>query len=122
MKNKKEQIEELSKNTLTGYVHSAMSDRSRRDEKMYKTLDKQRKSFSKVRHKNITKMMDKNEKRSSGIQTARNKLKEDIANVAGTGGFSGSSAAAGPVAGYDPILGKMQRRKKLKNFKEYVSK
>ena len=43
-------------------------------------------------------------------------------SVAGTGGFTGSAAAAGPVAGFDPILGKTQRRKKLKSFKSYVSK
>ena len=43
-------------------------------------------------------------------------------SVAGTGGFTGSASAAGPVAGFDPILGKTQRRKKLKPFKEYVRK
>lgn len=31
-------------------------------------------------------------------------------NAAGTGGFSGGSAAAGPVAGYDPILISLVRR------------
>jgi hypothetical protein len=66
-------------------------------------------------------MMDKNEKRSSGIQSALNKLTTEM-SVAGTGGFTGSAAAAGPVAGFDPILGKTQRRKKLKSFKNYVSK
>ena len=43
-------------------------------------------------------------------------------SVVGTGGFTGSAAAAGPVAGFDPIMGKTQRRKKLKPFKEYVRK
>ena len=31
-------------------------------------------------------------------------------NSAGTGGFSGSSAAAGPVAGFDPVLISLIRR------------
>jgi hypothetical protein len=118
---KKEQIEELSKTTLTGYVHSAMSDRGRRDDKISKSLEKQRDSFSKTRHKNVSKMMDKNEKRSSGIQSALNKLTTEM-SVVGTGGFTGSAAAAGPVAGFDPILGKTQRRKKLKSFKNYAGK
>jgi hypothetical protein len=43
-------------------------------------------------------------------------------SVAGTGGFTGSAAAAGPVAGFDPVLGKMQRRKKLKSFKQYANR
>jgi hypothetical protein len=37
--------------------------------------------------------------------------------TAGTGGFSGSAAATGPNAGYDPVLNfkkKVQKRKKLK--------
>lgn len=37
-------------------------------------------------------------------------LLETHANAAGTGGFSGSAAAAGPVAGYDPILISLVRR------------
>jgi hypothetical protein len=53
-------------------------------------------------------------------QTKEKEIKE--MSVAGTGGFTGSAAAAGPVAGFDPILGKMQRRKKLKSFKSYASK
>lgn len=37
-------------------------------------------------------------------------LTESPTNAAGTGGFSGSAAAAGPVAGYDPILISLVRR------------
>ena len=37
-------------------------------------------------------------------------LNESITNAAGTGGFSGSASAAGPVAGYDPILISLVRR------------
>ena len=40
----------------------------------------------------------------------------------GAGGYTGSAASKGPVAGYDPVLGKVDRRnKKQKNYpKEYV--
>ena len=37
-------------------------------------------------------------------------LNESITNSAGTGGFSGSASAGGPVAGYDPILISLVRR------------
>tara|TARA_B100000287_G_scaffold341901_1_gene328507 strand:- start:18 stop:239 length:222 start_codon:yes stop_codon:yes gene_type:complete len=42
-------------------------------------------------------------------------LREEMmtANAPGTqGGFSSSAPAKGPRAGFDPLLGKMQRRKK----------
>ena len=40
----------------------------------------------------------------------------------GAGGYTSSADAKGPVAGYDPVLGKVDRRnKKQKNYpKEYV--
>ena len=40
----------------------------------------------------------------------------------GAGGYTSSADAKGPVAGYDPVLGKVDRRKKKsKNYpKEYV--
>ena len=40
----------------------------------------------------------------------------------GAGGYTGSSDPKGPVAGYDPVLGKVDRRnKKQRNYpKEYV--
>lgn len=37
-------------------------------------------------------------------------LMETPTNAAGTGGFSGAAAAAGPVAGYDPVLISLVRR------------
>ena len=51
-------------------------------------------------------------------------MNEDAPTMSvGTGGFSGSSAATGPVAGFDPLLGqkKVKRRKygtKKKEVKE----
>ena len=40
----------------------------------------------------------------------------------GAGGYTGAADSKGPVAGYDPVLGKVDRRKKkTKNYpKEYV--
>ena len=40
----------------------------------------------------------------------------------GAGGYTGSADSKGPVAGYDPVLAKVDRRsKKQKNYpKEYV--
>ena len=40
----------------------------------------------------------------------------------GAGGYTGSADSKGPVAGYDPVLGKIYRRnKKQRNYpKEYV--
>ena len=50
-------------------------------------------------------------------------LKEEGPTMSvGAGGYTGSADAKGPVAGYDPELGKIDRRnKKQKNYpKEYV--
>ena len=47
-------------------------------------------------------------------------LREEMS--VGAGGYTGAADAAGPVAGYDPVMGKVDRRKKKqKNYpKEYV--
>ena len=50
-------------------------------------------------------------------------LKEEGPTMSvGAGGYTSSADAKGPVAGYDPVLGKVDRRnKKQKNYpKEYV--
>ena len=49
-------------------------------------------------------------------------LKESSTMSVGAGGYTGSADSKGPVAGYDPVLGKVDRRKKkTKNYpKEYV--
>ena len=49
-------------------------------------------------------------------------LKESPTMSVGAGGYTGSADPEGPVAGYDPVLGKVDRRKKkAKNYpKEYV--
>jgi hypothetical protein len=50
------------------------------------------------------------ENQATEMQKANQMLSEAPTNVAGTGGFSGGSAAAGPVAGFDPILISLVRR------------
>jgi hypothetical protein len=50
------------------------------------------------------------ENQEKAMAEERGILSESITNAAGTGGFSGSSTAAGPVAGYDPILISLVRR------------
>ena len=49
-------------------------------------------------------------------------LKESPTMSVGAGGYTSSADAKGPVAGYDPVLGKVDRRnKKQKNYpKQYV--
>jgi len=50
-------------------------------------------------------------------------LKEEGPTMSvGAGGYTGSADAKGPVAGYDPVLGKIDRRnKKQRNYpKKYV--
>ena len=49
-------------------------------------------------------------------------LKESPTMSVGAGGYTSSADAKGPVAGYAPVLGKVDRRnKKQKNYpKEYV--
>ena len=50
-------------------------------------------------------------------------LKEEGPTMSvGAGGYTGAADTKGPVAGYDPVLGKVDRRnKKQKNYpKEYV--
>lgn len=72
-----EQIEEISKQLATGYMHSAISDRARTDKKVSDAMEKQRSSWSKVRHKNITKMMDKSQKRTQGISMALSRVQKE---------------------------------------------
>ena len=50
------------------------------------------------------------ENQATEMQKANQMLNEGPTVVAGTGGFSGGAAAAGPVAGFDPILISLVRR------------
>jgi hypothetical protein len=50
------------------------------------------------------------ENQANEMQKANQMLFEAPTSVAGTGGFSGGSASAGPVAGFDPILISLVRR------------
>ena len=60
--------------------------------------------------------------RLEGICEMVRTLKESPTMSVGAGGYTSSADAKGPVAGYDPVLGKVDRRKKkAKNYpKEYV--
>ena len=55
-------------------------------------------------------------------QMVRTLKEEGPTMTVGAGGYTGSADAKGPVAGYDPVLGKIDRRnKKQKNYpKKYV--
>ena len=64
--------------------------------------------------------MDKGLEKVINIARSLKVLREEMS--VGAGGYTSSAAAKGPVAGYDPVLGKVDRRnKKQKNYpKEYV--
>ena len=49
-------------------------------------------------------------------------LQESPTMAVGAGGYSGSANASGPVAGYDPVIGTIDRRnKRQRNYpKKYV--
>ena len=74
-----ESLDEISKDLARGYMLSAFTDRKNRDEKIVKTSEKNRKQFSNVRHKNIMKMLKKNEKRSQGVARAIDRLQKEEA-------------------------------------------
>ena len=50
-------------------------------------------------------------------------LKESPTMSVGAGGYTSSADATGPVAGYDPVLGKVDRRnKKQKIIQKHMSR
>ena len=64
--------------------------------------------------------MDKGLEKVINIARSLKVLREEMS--VGAGGYTGAADPKGPVAGYDPVLGKVDRRnKKQKNYpKEYV--
>ena len=62
------------------------------------------------------------EKRVNKICQIVRSLQESPTMAVGAGGYSGVANASGPVAGYDPVIGRVDRRnKKQKNYpKKYV--
>ena len=76
------------------------------------------KSWVKTQPKKSSEEIDRIHKKHSDFEKMMN---EEITNSVGTGGFSGSATATGPVAGFDPLLGKMVRRK-IQSFKNYLRK
>ena len=74
---REEEINEISKDAANRYMWSAISDRRERDKKISDAQKKQDKKFSNTRFKNISKMYDKNDKRTAGIGRALNKLSQE---------------------------------------------
>ena len=64
--------------------------------------------------------MNKGLEKVIDITRSLKSLREEMS--VGAGGYTGAADPKGPVAGYDPVLGKVDRRnKKQKNYpKEYV--
>ena len=64
--------------------------------------------------------MDKGLEKVINIARSLKVLREEMS--VGAGGYTGAADPKGPVAGYDPVLGKVDRRnKKQRNYpKEYV--
>ena len=67
--------------------------------------DSHRRAVTAVLLENQEKFLREEQAFNSGIN-----LMESPTNSAGTGGFSGSATAAGPVAGFDPVLISLIRR------------
>ena len=76
------------------------------------------KKWVKTQPKKSSEEIDRIHKKHADFEKMMN---EEITNSVGTGGYSGSADATGPVAGFDPLLGKMMRRK-VQNFKTYIKK
>jgi len=74
---REEEINEISKDAANRYMWSAMSDRRERDKKISDAQKKQDKKWSNTRFKNVSKMYDKNDKRTAGIGRALKKLGEE---------------------------------------------
>ena len=64
----------------------------------------------------------KDDRQDRICQMVRSLKEEGPTMSVGAGGYTGSADPTGPVAGYDAVLGKVDRRnKKQKNYpKEYV--
>ena len=64
--------------------------------------------------------MDKGLEKVINIARSLKVLREEMS--VGAGGYTGAADASGPVAGYDPVLSMVDRRKKrFKNYpKEYL--
>jgi hypothetical protein len=73
------ELDEISKDLANQYMYSALTDRGNTETKMSAAIKKNLEKFSSRRHSNINKLMDKSDKRSTGIQRALDRLtKEDV--------------------------------------------
>ena len=71
-----------------------------------KIADPHRRAVTAVLHENQEKFLQE----QNAFAQSGSLLTEAPTNAAGTGGFTGSSAAGGPVAGFDPVLISLIRR------------
>ena len=116
-------MNEISKDTARGYMLSAIGDRKRRDEKISKASELNRKKFSSVRHKNIGKMMDKNQKRDAGISKAIDRLQKEEMTTTADAGIPHDTKNMGPRI-KTTVMHDQRRRKDampvlLKRFRKY---
>ena len=72
--------------------------------------DSHRRAVTAVLLENQEKFLKEEQAFSSGMNLMEGPPAASAANSAGTGGFSGSATAAGPVAGFDPVLISLIRR------------
>lgn len=72
-----ETLNELSKDTLNSYHWAARADRNKTDDKINAGMAKQNKEWSARRHQNITKQLEKSQKRTQGILRALGKLQKE---------------------------------------------
>jgi hypothetical protein len=88
IKEEVEQVDEISKELANRYMYSAITDRNKIDDKRVKLSAKNsqqmryRGSISLRRHKNITNLLDKSNKRTTGISRALNRItKEEVEQI-----------------------------------------
>ena len=72
--------------------------------------DSHRRAVTAVLLENQEKFLKEEQAFSSGMNLMEGPPAASAANSAGTGGFTGGAAAAGPVAGFDPVLISLIRR------------
>lgn len=103
-----QQVDEISKDLANRYMWAARSDRERMDTKISKASDKNSKSFSLKRHNNITKMIGKTSKRTSGILKAIDRLRKEETEVK-----EATSVAIRMQRALDKIKAERERRERL---------
>lgn len=76
-----QQLDEISKEKANEYMWSAKSDRQRTDDQINKEIEKQGSGWSNRRHNKITKLLNRNTKRTDGINRALDRLNKEETEV-----------------------------------------